>query len=67
MVNTFEGLLALLVKNDVLFTVVGGVAVCIKGFLRTTDDLDVLVEDGIPNITRLLNLESSRSVSENRY
>jgi hypothetical protein len=33
MVNTFEGLLALLVKNDVLFTVVGGVAVCIKGFL----------------------------------
>ena len=61
MVNTFEGLLALLVKNDVLFTVVGGVAVCIKGFLRTTDDLDVLVEDGIPNITRLLNLESSRS------
>ena len=47
MVNTFEGLLALLVKNDVLFTVVGGVAVCIKGFLRTTDDLDVLVEDGI--------------------
>jgi len=42
MVNIFEGLLALLVKNNVMLAVVGGVAVCLNGFLRTTEDLDIL-------------------------
>ena len=53
MVNTFEGLLALLVENNVVFAVVGGVAVCLNGFVRTTDDLDILVEDSPSNIRKL--------------
>ena len=54
MVNTFEGLLALLVESNVAFILVGGVAVCLNGFVRTTEDLDVLVDDSRPNIERLL-------------
>ena len=54
MVNTFEGLLALLVESNVAFILVGGVAVCLNGFVRTTEDLDVLVDDSRPNIDRLL-------------
>lgn len=55
MVNTFEGLLALLVENNVAFIVVGGVAVCLNGFVRTTEDLDVLVENSPSNIRKLLS------------
>ena len=55
MVNTFEGLLALLVENNVVFAVVGGVAVCLNGFVRTTEDLDILVEDSPSNIRSLLS------------
>jgi hypothetical protein len=54
MVNTFEGLLALLVASNVAFILVGVVAVCLNGFVRTTEDLDVLIEDSRPNIERLL-------------
>ena len=36
MVNTFEGLLGVLVGNGVRFTLVGGLAVSLNGFVRTT-------------------------------
>ena len=55
MVNTFEGLLALLAASRVRFTLVGGLAVSLNGFVRTTEDLDILVDDDPSNIENLLN------------
>jgi hypothetical protein len=55
MVNTFEGFLALPVENNVVFAVVGDVAMCLNGFVRTTEDLDILVEDSPSNIRSLLS------------
>jgi len=54
MVNTFEGLLGLLVGNQVRFTLVGGLAVSLNGFVRTTEDMDILVDDHPSNIENLL-------------
>ena len=54
MANTFEELLELLLKNKVKFIVVGGLAVAMNGIVRTTDDLDILVDDSLENITLLL-------------
>jgi len=55
MVNTFEGLLGVLVGNGVRFTLVGGLAVSLNGFVRTTEDMDILVDDDPSNLERLLN------------
>jgi hypothetical protein len=52
--NTFEELLELLVKNRVKFIVVGGLAVAMNGIVRTTDDIDILIDDSDENITLLL-------------
>jgi hypothetical protein len=53
-VNTYEGLLALLEKNDVRFMVVGGLACALNGFVRTTEDMDILVDDEHSNLMKLL-------------
>ena len=42
--SPFERLLADLVRGGVDYAVVGGVAVSLNGFIRATDDLDVLVK-----------------------
>jgi hypothetical protein len=55
MVNTFEGLLGVLVASRVRFTLVGGLAVSLNGFVRTTEDMDILVDDDAANIETLLN------------
>src|ERR1039458_7447153 len=55
MVNTFEGLLGVLVDNQVRFTLVGGLAVSLNGFVRTTEDMDILVDDHPSNVQKLLN------------
>ena len=55
MVNTFEGLLGVLVDNRVGFTLVGRLAVSLNGFVRTTEDMDILVDDHPANIENLLN------------
>ena len=55
MVNTFEGLLAVLAGNGVRFTLVGGLAVSLNGFVRTTEDMDILVDDDVANLERLLS------------
>jgi hypothetical protein len=55
MVNTFEGLLGVLVGNQVRFTLVGGLAVSLNGFIRTTEDMDILVDDHPLNLRNLLN------------
>ena len=55
MVNTFEGLLGVLAGNQVRFTLVGGLAVSLSGFVRTTEDMDILVDDDPSNLQNLLN------------
>ena len=43
-----------LVRAGVDFAVVGGVAVSLNGFVRATDDLDVIVRQSPENIRKLL-------------
>lgn len=50
---SFEKFLELLLKNQVKFIVCGGVAVGFCGFIRTTDDIDVLVSVRENNIKYL--------------
>jgi len=51
----FESLLDLLLKNQIEFLVCGGVAVALNGFVRTTEDLDILVSAESRNIRNLLS------------
>jgi hypothetical protein len=51
----YEKLLAKLAQADVKFIIVGGVAVALNGFVRTTEDVDILVEASAENVTRFLN------------
>ena len=53
--SQFEKLLVDLARGEVDFAVVGGVAVSLNGFVRATDDLDILVNDVPANIQRLLD------------
>ena len=50
----YERLLENLARAEVKFIVVGGVAVALNGFVRTTEDVDILVECSPKNIARLL-------------
>lgn len=50
----FEKLLADLVRGGVEFAVVGGVAISLNGFVRATDDVDILVQEGSENVRTLL-------------
>lgn len=49
-----ERLLADLIRAEVGFLVVGGIACALNGFVRTTEDLDLLVEADPDNVRRLL-------------
>jgi len=49
MITSYEELLDRLVQEQVKFALVGGLAVCLNGFVRTTDDVD----NSPDNITRL--------------
>src|SRR2546426_678175 len=51
----FEKLLVGLVRAGIDFAVVGGVAVSLNGFVRATDDLDIIVQESTENIRRLLS------------
>jgi|SRR5438067_4261790 len=51
----YEKLLVSLVRAKVNFIVVGGVAVALNGFVRTTDDVDILIERSAENVARLLD------------
>lgn len=57
--SAFEKLLVDLVKNEVRFVTVGGVAVSLNGFVRLTEDVDILVERTNANIQKLLAVVSS--------
>ena len=51
----YEKLLAKLARAEVKFIIVGGVAVALNGFVRTTEDIDILIEASAENVTRLLD------------
>jgi hypothetical protein len=55
METPYERLLAKLARADVRFVIVGGVAVALNGFVRTTEDVDILIESSADNVTRLLD------------
>src|SRR5436309_14698776 len=51
----YEKLLAKLARAEVKFIVAGAVAVALNGFVRTTEDIDILIEASAENVTRLLD------------
>ena len=51
---TFEKLLGLLAEGEVRFVLVGGVAVTLHGYVRLTEDVDILIERKPQNIARFL-------------
>lgn len=55
---TFEKLLVLLAEADVQFVVVGGVAVTLNGYVRLTEDVDILLEPSRENTSRFLDAMS---------
>ena len=52
---SFEKLLVLLAEAGVRFIVVGGIAVTIQGYVRLTEDVDLLIEDSPANVSLLLD------------
>ena len=52
--SQFEKLLAALAADGVDFAVVGGLAVILNGYPRTTQDADILVHDSPENLRKLL-------------
>lgn len=58
--TTFEEPLADLSREGVEFIVVGGLAVAMAGFVRMTEDIDLLVEPSEPNLRRLIHALASR-------
>ena len=57
--SSFEKLLVLLVQSKVEFVTVGGIAVCLNGYVRLTEDVDILVGKAAGNIQKLINALSS--------
>ena len=51
----YERLLVALVRGGVDFAVVGGVAVSMNGFVRATEDVDIIVGAAPENLRRLLD------------
>ena len=51
----FESLLVKLARAGVDFAAVGGVAVSLNGFVRATEDVDILVRNSPENLCRLLD------------
>jgi hypothetical protein len=56
---SFEKLLVLLAEAKVRFIVVGGIAVSMQGYVRLTEDVDILIENSRENIQLLLHTLAS--------
>lgn len=54
MENSFEKLLVDLVEAHVEFITVGGIACALNGFVRATDDVDILIRNTTNNVNKLL-------------
>jgi predicted nucleotidyltransferase len=52
---TFERLLARLTASEVRFLVVGGVAAILNGYVRLTEDIDLLVDAAPGNLEKLIS------------
>src|SRR5262245_8604475 len=52
----FESVLVALSRADVRYLVVGGVACVLNGLVRTTEDVDILVDADPENVDRLLKV-----------
>ncbi|MFM2294179.1 MAG: hypothetical protein RLZZ350_592 [Verrucomicrobiota bacterium] len=50
----FEKLLVALVCSGVDFAVVGGIAISMNGYIRATDDADIIISDSPENLHKLL-------------
>lgn len=55
-ISRFERLLAALARSDVDFCVVGGLAVILNGYVRVTEDVDILVNPEPANLERMLTV-----------
>jgi hypothetical protein len=53
MITTYEELLESLVRAQIKFVLAGGLAVCLNGFVRTTNDHDILIDFSPENVSRL--------------
>ncbi len=51
---TFEKLLAYLATSEVNFILVGGLAVALNGYVRLTEDVDILIDTDPENISRFI-------------
>ena len=56
MANPFEELLADLARAEVRYVTVGGLACALNGFVRATDDVDILIERTPETVARLLEV-----------
>jgi hypothetical protein len=56
---TFEKLLVLLAEAGVQFVLIGGIAVTLHGYVRLTEDVDIVVERTPENVQRLLGCLTS--------
>ena len=56
---SFEKLLELLAEANVDFVLVGGLAVSLQGYVRFTEDVDLLVSDAPENLSKLLETLST--------
>ncbi len=52
---TFEKLLVRLADGGVDFVIVGGIAVTLHGYVRLTEDVDILIDTSLPNVRRFLD------------
>ena len=53
---SFEKLLVLLADARIEFVLVGGLAVTLQGYVRFTEDVDILIESSLGNVTKLLEV-----------
>jgi hypothetical protein len=53
---SFEKLLVLLADAKVDFVLVGGLAVTLQGYVRFTEDVDILIDASAANVARLLDV-----------
>ena len=51
---TFDELLLHLLKRGVSYIVIGGVACALNGFVRATEDVDIIIEPSVRNIELML-------------
>jgi hypothetical protein len=62
----FEGLLVDLARADVRYLVVGGIACILNGYMRTTEDVDLLIDSAPENVRKLIERLSTHGEGHGR-